>query len=654
MTDCLEFLVAALTSVYSPRTGLNAWQWGEREIRLGSKESIDFQGKWDSEFTSYVRFVMEFATGDFGDDIEFLPGFSRDDEWRELIIMKSSQLGFTLAYLILIAYWIAEVRQNAIFAIDSMEEARRISKSRLQPMLQACDKTKAKLDESEDEQSNLTLYLLACTIYLMGSYGKGTWRNKSASLAVLDELDAYKVDDEVEPIDAARNRLKAVEGAKLIAGGAPETEHHPTAKEEKTGTRHRCFLPCPHCDHYQQLVWENVRFSHCKDMAGEYDLPRVLAETYYECELCHKPIYEDQHKAAMLRRRKWRQTNPKPFPRRLSLQISDLYSPFAEARWGVIAVEFIQAQGNPGALKSWRKNRMGEPSKIEQDQRTGDHLDKLRGYLDETGVARQYLRGTIPVQPCVVMVTSDVQGDVKKWVKVGFLPTGAMFVIDWGQTLAFEELSMVAADPVPIGIVPVKSDVRRWQPSDGWDGPVCHAQMGVIDEGYAGLLKETREFAQRTILGGEPCPFFTSKGRGGFQVRLTVQESMTEALGHALRVYHYSDDDIKKLLYIARIARRVKPVPNVEPGPPIHFPSFLDPEFKAELCSEQLTSEKVGGLTQEKWKKKDGVPNDWGDALKLPLVLWHVIAPLFRDWKADSETDATPPDSDPDEIAEVA
>lgn len=644
MHDARVFLADCLGSIYEPRTALNAWQWGEKNIRLGSKESIDYQGQWDSEFTSYVRFVMEFVTGDFGSDVEFMPGFSRDDEWRELIIMKSSQLGFTLAYLIIIAYWIAEVRQNAIFAIDSLEEARRISKSRLQPMLQACKATRSRFEESEDEQSNLTLFLLACTIYLMGSYGRGTWRNKSASLAILDELDAYKVDDETHALGGARNRLKAVQNAKLIAGGAPETEGDLTATEEKTGTRHRCFLPCPHCDHYQQLTWENVRFGHCKDTTGEYDLQRVLNETFYECEFCHKEIWESEHKALMLARRKWRQTNPKPFPRRLSLQISDLYSPLPEARWGIIAVEFIEAQGNPSLLKSWRKNRMGQPSSMQQDLRTPDHIDKLRGYLDKDGQSHQYLRGTIPVEPCLVLVTADVQGDVKKWVKTGFLPSGEMFVIDWGATLSFEELSMVAADPVPVGLVPVRSDVTRWRAADGWDGPFVQAPLGFIDEGH--ITNEVREFCQRTQQDGTGCQFFPTKGRGGIQIRLTVQESNSSALGLPLKVYHYSDDDIKKMLYIARIARRLRPHKSAPPGPPIHFPSMLDPEFKAELCSEKLAAERVGSITREKWVKHPSVPNDWGDALKEALVGWVVLEPLFKDWKPASETEAVEPSGD--------
>ncbi len=622
MSAALRFLADTLARIYSPRSGLNAWQWGEKWVKIDSRESIDFQGSWDSGLTPYVRFIMEFVTGEFGPSVEFHPDTPADAVWDEFILMKSSQLGFTLALLIVLAFWIAEVKQNALYAIDSIEEARKISKTRLQPLLESTEPTAAALEEAEDEQSNLTIFLLALTVYLLGAHGKGAFRNKSVGLAILDELDAYPLPDadgDSHAIDNARARLKAVGGGKLITNSSPETEQHKTAQEEETGTRHRYFVLCPHCQHRQELTWENVRFSHCKDLAGAYDLNRVLAETYYECELCHKAISEDQ-KPAMIAAGIWRQTNPKPKPGKISAQISDLYSPFKKASWGRLSVEFIEAQGNPIALANFRKNRLGLPSKLQTDERKPEHIDKLRA---------NYLRGTIPVEPCLVSVTADVQGDVKKWVKCGFLPDGSMYIIDWGACLAFEELSMIAADPVPVGKVSAKPGAQRWMPDDGWGGLAVRGTVGLVDEGH--IHSEVRNFCQRTQQSGDSCPYFPAKGRGGIQVRLTVQESLTEALGYPLKAYHFSDDDIKKQLYIARIKRRVKPVEGVIPGPPIYFPLYVDPEFKAELCSERLMIVKERGLTREEWKKEPSVPNDWGDALKMQLVIWHVLGPHFKD-----------------------
>src|SRR4051812_46420571 len=94
-TTAEHYLVEALGKIYAPRSGLNAWQWGEKWVKLDSRESIDFQGNWDSALTPYVRFVMEFVTGQFGEkSVEFHPSTPTDVEWDEFICMKSSQLGF--------------------------------------------------------------------------------------------------------------------------------------------------------------------------------------------------------------------------------------------------------------------------------------------------------------------------------------------------------------------------------------------------------------------------------------------------------------------------------------------------------------------------------------------------------------------------------
>ncbi len=286
-----QWMVQCFQGFYTPRTLENAWQWGEDNIILRPEESQDFAGVWESTTTVYVRFMMEFVTGQFSENIKFLPGFE-DCEWDEFIQMKSSQTGFTLAILIIIAYYAAVIRKNVLYSIDSREEARRISKSRLQPLLQDCPATRARISENEDDVSNLTLFLLGLVIYLIGSHSEGAFANKSCGLVVVDEADVHPepMPGMPETIDLARDRLKASGGGKLILLSKPKTEASITAREHKGGTQHQCFVPCPHCNAFQVLVFERLRYDHCKDLAGEYDLQRVEAETFYECEVCHQPI----------------------------------------------------------------------------------------------------------------------------------------------------------------------------------------------------------------------------------------------------------------------------------------------------------------------------------------------------------------------------
>jgi phage terminase large subunit GpA-like protein len=94
-----------------------------------------------------------------------------------------------------------------------------------------------------------------------------------------------------------------------------------------------------------------VKFGHCKDLTGEWDMARVIEDTYYECAACKKEI-RDHHKRGMCARGEWRPTNfrtltdaagsdrqvPAWFPRRMSAHYSDLYSQNENVAWGRLAL----------------------------------------------------------------------------------------------------------------------------------------------------------------------------------------------------------------------------------------------------------------------------------------------------------------------------
>lgn len=610
MNDVREWLVRVYGECYKPRPPENAWQWGEKHILLRPEESQDFAGTWNSGLTPYTRFMMEFVTEQFSSNIRFIEGYE-DAQWDEFTQMKSSQTGYTLSVLVVVAFFVAVIRKNVLYAIDSRDEARRISKSRLQPLLKDCAATRERITEDEDDLSNLTLFLRGLVVYLIGSHSEGAFANKSCSLVVVDEADVHKKPEPGMPetVDLARDRLKASGGGKLVVLSKPNTEADVTFREFRTGTQHKCFVPCPHCGAMQELVWERVRFDHCKDLAGEYDMLRVQAETFYECEICHQRI-EEKHKLAMIAAHEWRQTNPRPKPGKLSAHISDLYSPFEKSSWGRLAVEFLEAQKDmPKFIKFWT-SRLGLPWRLQASERTASDIMNLRG---------GYARGTTPIQPFFSVVAADTQDDVKKWVKGCFARNGDLYIVDWGFTLSFEELNDILEDAIPV------NPPMGWVPGHGLEGvETVRPLVGIIDEG-GHLTTAVRAFCLRS--GGKwwPC-----KGRGRIQTRHTVNESVADVQGTPLIVYHYNDDDFKKQLYMQRIGKAQRIRDGKEKLPTIYLPEELDGEFIDELTSERLTKKKDKyGFTREFWEKASGVPNDFGDATKELLVAWYVMEPYL-------------------------
>ncbi len=146
----------------------------------------------------------------------------------------------------------------------------------------------------------------------------------------------------------------------------------------------------------------------------------------------------------------------------------------------------------------------------------------------------------------------------------------------------------------------------------------------MIDEG-GHLTTAVRSFCLRSEGRWWPC-----KGRGGIQVRKTVNESIADINGSSILVYHYDDDDFKKQLYINRIGKAQRIRDGKEKLPTIYLPEDLTGEFIDEMMSEKLTKEKDKyGFTREKWKKDPSVPNDWPDAIKELLIIWYIMEPFL-------------------------
>lgn len=612
-----ELVPQLLQRAFKPRSGLTVTQYSRRHVFLTAKQSPSNPGYYNPDLTPYLNDIMD--------------SFVRDDFDEEHII-KSSQSGVTEAVLNILRFAIAEEPMNALFAIDSRVEAKKIADIRLIPTLQSNQRTAAQITDDRDDINSMTINLRDMVIYMLGSYSKAGFENKPVQLIILDELAKHQVSEgEESTVDLARQRFKTLIGQrrKLYTMTKPSVEDSVEWLEYTTGTREKYFCPCPHCDRYQEIVWEGFRYEHCKDLAGYYDLERVAAETYYECEneVCTGGRrIEQRHKEWMLARGAWRRTNFDvgrfaAQPRKRSRHISDLISPFA--KWGELAVEFIGAGTDPGKLLSFRIGRLGLPKKAEAFSDIGaDDILRLR---------LPYRRGTFPFKPRLVTLTIDVQGDEQKYVIGGFDGKGNFYVSDWGSTGAREELSQfVAFQSLSYGV----------------DGEFVRPEIAFMDEGWD--TDKVREFiAANDYL--MPRGWYPCRGRELQQIRGIIWkvEVPTESGSAVLPAYFFHDDVVKRRLYHQRIARpsyyklRMERDSGdqlardlFERTPKVHFPEDVVETFYRELLSEKLVKETgPRGFLKESWEKDPSVPNDWGDACKMAPIIWEVVGEFFADAK---------------------
>jgi hypothetical protein len=582
-SEIKAWIDGCLAGVYRPLPKETIWQWAERTLIIpkGAENPKKAGQRWSSDYSPYVREIMDWF---------------RSTGKSELFVCKSSQVGLTMTCLIVICWHIVHRPTNIGYCIDSREEARKISKSRLQPWITQ-NNLLERIGEEEDSLSNMTFFLRGMLVHMLGAYSVGTWRNKMLGIGILDELDAHPpVKHQGNSADAMRSRLKQEPNSKLLGFSKPKLESDQTWQECLTGTMEKYFVPCPHCDHMQPLEWKNVIYKgkEFEDLAQEPQLDAIKAGAYYACEMCKKGI-DHSHKYDMLLKGQWRATNPKAIPGKRSMLISDLYS--NAVTWGELAVEWIEAQKSTDKLTAFVQDRLGEPMKRSNGQLRDKEVLSLR--------EKSHRRGICPVPPVLVAIIVDVQAATMKWGLLAYTSAGDMIVIDYGEALTWDEIDFLIETPIS---VTGSEDVT--------------VQCGLVDEGDGNRTHEVRSYCARHD------NIFPVKGRGRHQARGLITTSVCEHLGIECLTYHVSDDAYANELVFNRIKRDGKNRDYAKQR--IILPWDISEDFVDEITSvhREVKPNKYG-FEEQKWHVKG--KNDYFDVLKYGLALWDINAPVLKE-----------------------
>lgn len=606
--------------------------WAKRVITLTKEESPQFPGEYDPELSPVVTILFEFM---------------ESTEWREFFAVKSSQVGFTLALLVCLMHKLNFEPGDVILCLNSLKEIKRIGETRLVPMLKRCSTLSHLIPSDPDKLQTLTLYLIGATVYLMGAHSSGDAANKHAELVAIDEVDEGPEEllgGESNIVDLLRDRLKRAINGKLVAFSKPRNDDGVLWTEYLTGSRHKCFLPCPRCSEaagepagYHDLEWNQVRFQHCRHPVSQrWDYQQVLASTFYECPHCKKPWY-DREKPWMLARRRYLATNNGqdehlPVPGKMSYHTSDLYSlpHVPDSTLGHLAVEFISAI-NASQRRRFRRSRLGLPEGEQTESRRRRPADIL-------ALQGSFERGHCPTPPLLVLMGVDVQHTVKKAVKIAVLEDETIVIVDHKAVPTFAEIVAFARQPV---------EVDDWgdTPEDERFDPVV--ESAFIDEGDGHFTGSVLNFctSKEAYL-----TFWPAKGRGGVQLigmkDLVEKQKKNVHNGKRLPRYLFNADAFKEQLYDEMILQNsdiieAKNKGRQPPAPQLVVYLHPDAEFCEELCGERRWTEedakrkrrkKAGTRTNRALRVGDWYKEkvqDFGDALINALAQWYPLRSRF-------------------------
>jgi phage terminase large subunit GpA-like protein len=623
------------------RPAQNIWQFAAEHIVFDAKMG-NITGPWRPDMTPFTLLFQEAITSNFSnipdEDWWLRDLVERGQRVDECFVVKSSQTGFTQAMLNACVYLPLFDPGRLLYALDSREKAKRLVKFRLIPFLR---RLAGRVIE-DDQDVNLSLIELANMILEFGgSYSAGLFAEKPLRYGFLDDVE-YMVAEGGQPgmldgthvIDHLRSRFTTADDSFIGVVSKPNLETSEFISGHRGGSQHRFFVPCPHCGERQVLELEGLNYQHkgCKDLAGRFDLEAVEALTTYRCAICKHDIEEsakyEMNKAGIMipksREHRTRDDDPPLVPRRMSMTINDLNSPFPKVKWGILAGKLIAAENNPAAMRHVLTNHFARPHKIQAIHLKSEQVRALSaGAVDpKTGLrydtrCAPYRRGEVPFRAAFLSMTIDRQGDRLKWLVFGWKSDGTAALVEYGM---FRDRSESAA---------IKEDYDR-RLLDYLDDPVAHhggrlvcladpdaplrIDHGLYDSGH----EHTHVYS--TCIASD-WRIYPSKGAGTLESGRICEGREDFYEGIPILRYHYNDFALKVLFYKYKIERRTEPR--------LYLPEDIEPEFIVEWLSESLGPKRLSTNTKKmEWQHDPKIgPNDWGDAGKMQYVIWQIVGP---------------------------
>ena len=347
MTKLLDQLDCDLAGVFAPTDSRSVWEWAEDEINLSIRQT-ESAGPYSSLLTPYIR--------------EPLECFS-DPAITDLTMCFGSQTSKTTALMIGCAWRIKNRPCPAIWVMPTEHLARSFSDNRWQPMLNDCLPLKQIKTRESKKFKTLEMVFQDCVLTFVGSNSPASLASRPAGLLIMDEIDKFArpTTREAGAVQLAENRTKTYANPLRAKSSTPTAKDGEIWNAFMAGDQRCFYVPCPHCEKKQRLVWPQVKWQSDKKNEDEgYDFEVIMKTAYYECLFCKGQI-NNGHKTAMLRNGEWVAHNPRAPHSNRSYHLNSLYAPWKSCGFGELAVKFLQDKNSLLGLQDFVNSILAEP-----------------------------------------------------------------------------------------------------------------------------------------------------------------------------------------------------------------------------------------------------------------------------------------------------
>ena len=481
----------------------------------------------------------------------------------EIWVVKSAQIGWTEILNNVIGYFIDQDASPILLVQPTLDLAEAWSKDRFAPMLRDTECLRSKVADAKSRDSGNTLLHKRFTgghLTVAGANSPSGLASRPIRVYLCDEVDRFPASagTEGDPYSLGRKRTTTFWNRKILAGSTPTIKGSSRIEAGFDLSDQRFyFVPCPHCQEFQRLVWSQVQWP-----------DGAPSKATYFCQHCGASI-DDANKYEMLREGEWRATRPSLGV--AGFHISEIYSPWVT--WGEMADAFLKAKRFPETLQTWINTALGETWEDKGET------------LEPKGLAERvesYTAASLP--PGVLLLTAgvDVQDDRIEATIWG-----------WGRDEEAWRVEHVVLRGDP-GAKALWSEVdgllrRRWLTDDGRSLLI---EAAAVDSGG-----HFTEHVYRYCADRKRYRIFAIKGQGG-PGRLVWPKKASRNAKSRVALWMIGVDTAKDLIY-----GRLKKI--AEPGPGfVHFDADTTDDYFEQLTSETVVFRQVQGRKVRMWKPK--------------------------------------------------
>lgn len=541
-----------------PRLTVSSWADTYRYL---SPESSAEPGKWKTARAEYQRGVLDAYS---------------DPNVRQIVVMKSAQVGYTEMLCNLIGFSISQDPAPILCVQPTIEMGETFSRDRVSPMLRDTPVLRDAVGDPKSRASGNTLLhkeFPGGRLTIAGANSPASLASRPVRIVVFDEVDRFppSAGAEGDPVLLGSKRTATFYNRFIFLGSTPTIAGHSRIEKAFEGSdKRRYWVPCPHCGEFQVLRWDAVRWD-----GDDAETARLY------CVECGAG-WNDGERWGAVRFGRWRAEAP--FRGVAGFHLNELLSPWR--RLSETVSDFLDAKrGGIEMMKAWVNTALGETW-----QERGEAPDHER--LIERREA--FPLGVVSAGAVVLTAGVDVQRDRLECDVWGWGPGYESWLV---------ESTALYGDPAAQD---VWSDLRElldrtWPSADG--DPVRVAKIGV-DTG--GTDTQATYRALRAWADPRVVPL---KGVDGWNRSVPVSgptnvdvTSDGRKLKHGLKLWTVAVSTLKAEFYRLLWLSRGDGV-GYPPGW-VHLPEGLDAEAVKQLVSEQLvTVNDRRGFARQEWRK---------------------------------------------------